>query len=217
MFEAARAAHATHLAMIDADEVLTANLLHGIRDEVKALGPKQMLQVPLYNLRHGLWRYHANGIWSNRWVSLAFRDHPDYFWSGDQFHHREPFTWSSTITGIRSIAQGLGGVLHLWGAHERRLVAKHALYKLIERQRWPDRSIAKIDRLYSLAIDGAGQSHSWTFSDVPLAWWGDYLQPTGGAFDVPWQEHEVARILDSTPELAEGLQLWGLSRSTIKA
>src|SRR4051812_45523687 len=111
-----------------------------------------ILQLPGYNLRHGTAFYHANGVWGNRWFSTAFQDDPRLGWAGDRFHHREPM--GVKLQPYRPIQQGDGGVMHLWGASERRLTAKHALYKLSERLRWPEKPIAEIDRMYSLALKG---------------------------------------------------------------
>src|SRR5580692_54986 len=81
---------ATHIALIDADEILTGNLIGNIREHVAALSTGQMLTLPLYNLRGGLNRYHLNGIWGQRTVSVAFKDVNTAAWKGDTFHHREP-------------------------------------------------------------------------------------------------------------------------------
>ena len=49
-----------------------------------------MIELPGYNLRDCISRYHANGIWGKRWFSLAFKDNPRLHWAGNKFHHREP-------------------------------------------------------------------------------------------------------------------------------
>ena len=48
---------ATHIAIIDADEIVVGTVL------VPLPGPGQMLMLPGYNLRGGIDFYHANGIW----------------------------------------------------------------------------------------------------------------------------------------------------------
>src|SRR5882724_9073912 len=53
MLEIARGTDATHIAIIDADELLTANLLGLIRGHVEQLPPGVMLMLPGYNLRGG--------------------------------------------------------------------------------------------------------------------------------------------------------------------
>jgi glycosyltransferase involved in cell wall biosynthesis len=82
----ARIAGATHVAIIDADEFLTADRLLTIRSYVENLRLGTMLELPLYNVRGETgvfpWRYHANGVWGNRWVATAFQDSPALHWAG---------------------------------------------------------------------------------------------------------------------------------------
>lgn len=211
---------ATHIALIDADEILTGNISPNVREMVEQTPPCSMLQLPLYNLRGNIHRYHADGIWGNRIVSLAFRDHSAARWAGNTFHHREPhgIAWNP----FRPLKQGQGGVLHLWGCSERRLLAKHRLYKITERLRFPDKDIAVIDKMYSLAIHGNlphDPADKWTYKPVPDAWWTPYedvgqehLHPNMK----PWQEAEARRLIDEHGAAKfAGLDLfWGSMESS---
>src|ERR1051326_5326205 len=87
LLEAARRRHATHIAIVDADEILTANLLRDVRPMVAEIPAGRALELPGYNLRGGLEQYHANGIWGQRWFTVAFADRPELHWAGDRFHH----------------------------------------------------------------------------------------------------------------------------------
>lgn len=219
MLMVARKTGATHIAIIDADEILTANLLPIIRDVVIAMPRGYMMQLPGYNLRGSLDRYHANGIWGSRWFSLCFQDSPELHWGGDTFHAREP--QGMKFRAYQPIAQGAGGVLHLWGVSERRLIARHALYKVIERLRWPDKPVEEIDGMYSWAIRGDPTNRSygtpdrWAYSDVPAAWWGQYREQWGKYLDIdaePWQEAEVKRLIaEYGPEPFSRLDLFGVA------
>lgn len=223
MFTDARCRGATHLAIIDADEVLTSDLLvegggqSVIRSAVEVLPVGHILHLPLYNLRGGINRYHNNGVWGDRMVSLAFADDPRLSWSGDKFHSREP--GGPKLVPYRPIRHGQGGVMHLWGANERRLVAKHALYKVTERLRWPGKSASEIDRLYSLsikgdpAVPGYGTPATWSYAAVPAAWWAGYedLLRFLTIDAVPWQEAEVQRLVtEYGRERFAGLDLFGV-------
>jgi len=199
MLEAARYRGATHIAIIDADEILTGNRIGSIRDSIELLATGTVLQVPLYNLRHGIGRYHSNGIWGDRWVSVAFADDPHLSWSGDRFHHREPngcgmvrFAW----------AHGTGGVMHLWGASEKRLIAKHRMYRVTERIRWPERPVAEIERMYSMATDGRPEMGdtpaTWRYANVPETWWAPYRDMMPQYLHLmrdPWQNAECDRLI----------------------
>jgi hypothetical protein len=235
MLNGARAEGATHIAMIDADEVLTANLvpqalsITRIRALVAELAPGQMLELPGYNLRGSLDRYHSNGIWGNRWFSCAFKDQPEAHWAGDKFHSRNPagVNWRTW----RPIKQGEGGILHLWGSSERRLRAKHSLYKCVERLRFPAKSAVEIDRMYNLwrspndsEVSYPAQKHwaePWAYTRTPTEWWSGY---DWKLLDIPedrmcdgdneplWQEAEVCRLVqEHGEEKFVGLDLFGVA------
>lgn len=224
LLSVARERKATHLAIIDADEILTGNLLEQIggqtliRSLVEATPQNHIMQLPGYNLRGGLHRYHSSGIWANRWFSTAFIDDPALSWSGDKFHLREP--QGRKLWSYKPVAQGGGGVMHLWGASERRLRAKSALYKITERIRWPNKRVEEIDTMYSWAIYGrpevpADTVGAWIYADVPGHWWARYSETKWGQYlDVnaePWQEAECVRLVkEYGPRMCEDLDLFGV-------
>ena len=210
--EHSRTMGASHVAIVDADEILSGNLLGTIRSRVEAAGPRCIVQAPIFNLRDGIDRFHANGIWGNRYVSLAFGDAPRVGWSGDRWHHREP-EGASTI-GPPWLRHSDGGVMHLWGSSLRRLKAHHAHYKVSERLRWPAKPIHEIDATYSLAIHGwpGGRASTWEFSPVPESWWSAYagLRKHLDIDSPPWEEEEVRLLLRQHPGVERGLDLFGV-------
>jgi glycosyltransferase involved in cell wall biosynthesis len=214
LLETARKQMATHIAMVDADEILTANLVDRIRPIVKNLPRNSILELPGYNLRGLLTRYHANGIWGNRWFSVAFVDDPRLGWTGDRFHHRDPMGFP--LQTWRHVGQGQGGIMHLWGLNERRLIAKHAAYKMIEAVRWPKKSRAEIDNLYSLAFDPSKApqfDQTWRFADTPLTWFADYgpIIHHLHADAEPWQEQMCRELyVKHGPQAFAGLDLFGV-------
>ena len=209
MLEAARGIGATHIAIVDADEVLTANLVPTIREHVSRLDRQDVLQLPGYNLR-GVGQYHTNGVWGRRWFSIVFRDDERLHWAGDQFHHREPF--GRYLEPWQPVPQSAGGILHFWGASERRLRAKHALYKITERLRWPEKPISQIESQYNLAI--AAQD-SWTFAELHPNWWSEEYTALASRYSrahaEPWQVEECRRLIrEHGIECFEGLNLFGV-------
>ncbi len=231
MLEWARINGATHLAIIDADEVLTGNLLKPmypalesvVRNGIENMRQGSILQLPLYNLRGSLNQYHNSGVWGcNRFLSVAFADDPRLRWEGDRFHKREP--QGATLNPYQPIKHGQGGVMHLWGANERRLRAKHAMYKVTERLRWPQKPIREIEIEYNLwrtPEDALAKwsyqtdwGKPWTFADVPTSWWEPYTHIMK-YLDVdaePWQEAEVQRLVaEHGAEMFKGLDLFGVA------
>ncbi len=205
---------ASHIALIDADEILTSDLVGRVRQLVEQTPRGSMLQIPLYNLRQNICRYHLNGIWGNRIVSVAFRDESAAAWRGDTFHHREPHgvTWNN----FRPLRQGQGGVMHLWGVTERRLLAKHALYKVTECIRWPDKSRSEIERTYNQAAWGNPPNDTpktWKYEQVPKEWWAGYssLMKHLDVDAEPWQEAEVRRLVkEHGRDKFAGMDLFGV-------
>lgn len=223
LLEVARGWDATHIAMVDADEILTANLCSGlcpVKEWIRALEPGQMLELPGYNLRRRLTQYHSNGIWGQRWFAVAFKDCPEASWQGDQFHHREPFgvQWRR----IKTVSQGQGGVMHLWGASERRLTAKHALYKVTERLRYPDKPVIDIELMYNLWRSPADvrkwnnyPQGTWEYAVTADGWWNfqnRQQMPLPDYEGVPWQEAEVKRLVEEHGRHTfAGLDLFGVA------
>lgn len=221
LLEGARACDgATHIAIIDADEFLTPNILPDIRGYVQSLAPGMMMELPGYNIREDVgqpMRYHTNGVWGNRWFATAFIDGPALNWQGDRFHHREPFGcgWNRW----RPLRQGYGGTVHLWGASEARLRAKHAHYKITERLRWPHKTVAEIEYTYGPATDPnsllarqLNKAGPWTFGPLPQTW----LEPYADLMQYlhidaePWQSEQVRLLLENHGrERFAGLDLLG--------
>ena len=214
LLEAAREDGASHIAIVDADEILSGNLIGSIRETIERLPRGRMLQLPGYNLRGSKDRYHANGIWGNRWFSVAFVDDPRLHWGGDTFHHREPF--GPMLQPWSPVGQGHGGVMHLWGLDERRLRAKHAAYKMIETLRWPNKSRAEINRIYNQAfVPSANRQfdQNWRYAEVPESWWAPYepLLSHLHADAAPWQEKMCRDLhLQHGADRFAGLDLFGV-------
>lgn len=201
MLDVARSNGATHVAITDADEVLTANLLGSIRTIVERAHASQILMIPLYNLRDGVARYHADGVWGSRVASVAFVASPELHWTGDTFHKRVP-DGGRFLSQTPTVQQGHGGILHFWGASLDRLRAKHRLYRCVERCRYPNKVIHEIERDYSMAEHGRpwlGERASyWTFSDVPADWIEPYRGLMEEYFSIdspPWQDAECERLI----------------------
>lgn len=213
MLDAGRAAGGTHFAMIDADEVLTGNLIDSIRGAVTTLKPGELLELWMPCLWRSLMQYRVDRCpWSSVWATTVFRDSPELHWAnrnGYDFHHRHPF--SSQLTGNRPFGR-TSGVMHLQWVVWRRLLAKHAAYKISELLRWPGRDgIAAIDKRYNLAPDETGLQ----LADVPLEWWAAWeglLQHADFTEQEPWQERQVREwIAEHGEERFSGMNLFGIA------
>ena len=205
--EEARKVGATHVAIIDADEILTANYISEAHSWFKSLEPGQVLDVPMVPMRT-LDDYEVSGsVWASGIITLGFRDAPQLTWAprGDyHFHNRPPH--GMVEPRVRKAPHGSGGVMHLQFAHRQRLIDKHVHYMLTERARWPDvRSIGELNTMYHRAVDEIG-----ALAKVPREWWGDYRRDLIDLTGPSWHEKASRSLVAQYgPELLSGLSLWG--------
>lgn len=213
LLEAARKNGATHLAIVDADEVLSGNLLPIIREQVECLPMGSLWQIPMRNIWGSLTQYRRDAsCWGSAVTTIAFADRHDLCWrasGGYQHHHREPY---NSRVSLRIYPHQMdGGVMHLQFANRRRLVAKHALYKMDEVRRWPGwRRIQTIDQEYSMAPDWS----SVGYAPVPESWWAQYrhLMRYLDLDREPWQELACKRLMIEHGAAAfRGLDLFGVA------
>jgi hypothetical protein len=207
LLEAARGNGATHIAIVDADEVLAGDSLRTIRPAIAALHAGEVLQPFWAHLWRGLGEYRSDK-WAAQYASIAFRDAPGLHWearNGYHFHHRSPFGATDHRPAPSSMA-----LMHLQHASWRRLLAKQALYQLTEVDRWPGREpVDTVRAKYSRTVDESGLRTT----PVPKAWWepyADFLKHLDLDED-PWQETEVRRICAESPKLAHGLDMFGVA------
>ena len=200
----------THFAMIDADEILTANNVPQVRGWTETLRPGEVLDLPMIAVWNGLESYRRDdSIWSHAYLSVAFSDAPGLGWMprGEdryQFHHRVPF---GAIGQKRRECEG--GVMHLQFADWRRLVAKHVLYRMVEHIRWPGRlTLAQLNATYDLAID----RREPRCEPIPPAWWDGWRKDEIRLAEKPWHEDEIKRLLlQHGPAAFQGLDLKGFA------
>lgn len=210
LLKTARERKATHIALIDADEILTGNLLSDIRNRIQYLRPYEILQLPIHGLRNSILTRHASGIWSNRIVTLAFKDSHLLHWTtkdGYDFHQRNPL--GVEFISVQPIDQRFGGVMHLQFVNDQRLRAKQALYKMTEVIRWPHRnSVEYINRIYNPSVyDYSGMK------PVPENWWLAYAPWLKYLFcdSKPWQEDCCLALLKQHGHAKfRGLDLFGV-------
>lgn len=216
LLDVARSRGATHIAIIDADEVLSGNLLGSIRPWIQGLTEGRLLQLP-WTCLHGTDKFYTEGVWGTNWVTMAFHDIPSYGWQarGDakyDFHHRHP-VGSVHYNNTRQSSQGAGGLMHLQFSSRRRLKAKQALYKITELLRWPGRQpVSEIDAMYNRAVYESDPATT-PMAAVPASWW----EPYAGILHhldvnrVPWQIQAVKNaIAEHGRERFAGLDLFGV-------
>jgi hypothetical protein len=216
LLEMARERGATNLAMIDADEVLTGNLLPTIRELIFSGAPGMTLQLPWLALPRTLERYLTSGVWGpGQQVSMAFKDQPSAHWTalnGYDFHHRNPMGLPPGAF-LQPLKPHQGGLMHLQFLSERRLRAKQALYQVTEVLRWPGRKTPReLAQMYGLAVyESDPAKHASVL--IPRGWWEPYsdLMKHLDIDAEPWQEVELKRLIaEHGREKFTGLDLFGI-------
>lgn len=199
----ARGRGASHIAIVDADEVLSGNLLPKDYDSIDSMrkampfGPDigtnirwafgntprgAVLQIPWLCLRGSINCVHTSGPWADgQNVSMGFVDSPELHWTsegrgGYDFHHRHPM--GRPCVPYRPQAKRNAGLMHLQFVSSRRLRAKQALYKATEVLRWPDREpVDTVDQRYNLAVYGTHSPYVYrdcSTGEADPAWWTPY-------------------------------------------
>jgi Glycosyl transferase family 2 len=209
LLEIARKRGATHIAYVDADEVLTGDLLPSIRDRVEECGPGRILNLR-WLCMPTLETYFASGVWGDNYVDVAFADLPNLHWSaseqaGYEHHHRRPM--GQQLVPLRT---GFGGgLMHLQFLDSRRLRAKQYLYELRDRLHWGNREpVAATVLRYSQAV----HTERLTVATAKPEWWEPYKDlmqhlHLGGE---PWQIAECKRLLSENKGIGKGLDDFGL-------
>lgn len=218
LLAAARERKASHVVMIDADEIVTGNLIENtntyIRDMVEAVPRGYVMQLPWLQLRNSPMTVVASGQWSSQDVSMGFLDSPECHWSardGYHFHQRAPMgrpeiAWRPLGPAFIPSSRK-AGVMHLQMASERRLRAKQRLYVMQETVRWPGRkTAAELNAMYGPTVYVHAELRA-----TPAEWWAPYagLMRYLDVDAEPWQECECERLLaEYGAETFRGLDLF---------
>ena len=228
LLDEARSQGATHIAMIDADEVLTGNLLPTIRETIASGMPGVVLQLPWLALPRRTDRYLTAGVWGpGQQVSMAFADVPAAHWAlhgGRDFHHRNPMGIGRSFR--TPLEPEMGGLMHLQFLSERRLRAKQQLYIQTELERWPApcllegvycktraELVERLNWMYGRAVyESDPDKHS--SAATPISWWAPYEKLADMYLDIdaePWQERAVhANIERLGRDFFDGVDSFGL-------
>lgn len=201
----------THFAIVDADEMLTANLIRIIRHKIESLKPGELLSLPWLCCWRSLRQYRKDGsIWSRSFASVAFKDSPELHWEtrdGYDFHHRSPF---GITNAARSITYDMGGLLHFQHASWRRLTSKQCLYQMVETVRWGGQDERFTPEAINARYNPTVNEDQIQLSPLPEHW----VPPELAMVDVsaePWQEAEAKRLwAEHGAAKFAGLNLFGV-------
>jgi hypothetical protein len=200
---------ASHFAIIDADEILTANHLPNVREWFASLKDGQVLDVPMIAPWKSLDVYSPNtqGI-----ITLGWKDQPGMGWAPrgeEQYHHhnRPPHG----MTGrLYETAGGQGGIFHLQWASEERVTWKHRHYMMSERVRW-GYHVQELNEKYHW---WNRPPHGIDLAPIPVAWWGRHPKRNIILKHRPWYEWECKKLVKEYGwDAFDGLDLFGWGKN----
>jgi glycosyltransferase involved in cell wall biosynthesis len=154
LLQAGREIGGTHFIVVDADEMLTANLADNniLRDIMLSLSPGEQLQLTWIQLWRSVDNYrYDNSIWTNNLKEVVFHDDGRCYYESDFIHTpRVPQNLSGTIRKLEGYTYGL---MHFQFVNWRDLLIKQAWYRCIERIRHPEKQAEMINDLYAHSKD----------------------------------------------------------------
>lgn len=221
LLHAGRDIGGTHFLVLDADEILTGNLISDLPLMLRMLQPGASLWLPLPAIWGSLDAYRDDdSVWSTGQVLVGFHDAPwvtyESHAGGYDIHTRFPS--SLRRREFRPLhLHADGGLMHLQFANRRRLIAKHAWYKMIEAVRWPGRSTAEQINAY---YDRAVEDQYVATTKTPASWWQpwDDFRTHIDLHDEPWHEAECRRLWrQHGAGVFAGLDLYGVPERVIRA
>ena len=222
LLNAARQRGTTHIAMIDADEVLSAAALPHIRKWIEVMPGGEVLTLPWLCLRDDIDTVMMTGLWGNATVSVAFVDDPVWHWAPQgphayDFHHRHPMGrhyvgYWPRYPGFSDDSRSVG-LMHLQFVSMRRLFAKQALYQATEVLRWPGRK--PVDAVREMYAKTVREAMSARIEAKPHDWlWGPHEQLLRylNVDAEPWQEAELRRLVaEHGRDKFKGLDFFGVA------
>jgi len=154
LLQAGREIGGTHFIVIDADEIITSNLLinNSLKKIIKKLKPGDRLALNWIQLWRSVDQYRFdNSIWTWNYKEVIFCDDKISFYSSEFIHTpRIP----NITKGVSHKLEGYkAGLLHFQFVNWNNLLIKQAWYRCLEKITNPEKSIDEINNRYAPSKD----------------------------------------------------------------
>jgi hypothetical protein len=209
LLETGRSIGGTHFVVLDADEMVTANLLgpHGLREAILSLAPGQQLRMAWLQLWRSLRVFrHDASVWTHNYKPFVFADAPGAAYRSEFIHtERAPEGLHGRVYTLPGPEHG--GVMHFQFVNWDALRLKQAWYRCLERVRHPERSDEAINIRYAPATD----ERDIGLRPVPKEWFAGYADLDVEVFTHPdrWREEQIRQwVTEFGPETFDGLDIW---------
>ncbi len=190
MLQAGREIGGTHFIVIDADEMLSSNLLVSsrLRNAILQLKIGDRIALNWIQLWRSLDKYRFDQtVWTWNYKDIIFCDDGRCSYSSEFIHTpRVP----SNLPGSSYTVQGYEfGLLHFQFVNWRNLLVKQAWYRCLERIREPDKPVAAINERYAASKDESRLG----LKPVPKAWLEGYPFFERTVYNYPdeWREKQI--------------------------
>lgn len=209
LLEAGRALGGTHFIVIDADEMFTANCLEDnfLRTRILALQPGERLMLNWLHFWKSPSHYRCDAAWQKRCKDFVFCDDGICSYNSEFIHtNRTPTNLSGRVLTIEGDTYGM---LHFQFLNWSNVVIKQSWYKILERIKTPEKSIAAINQRYQFSMDDSDV----VVREVPSAWVKGYGFYDASVFDVQeqWRSAQMRQwIKQYGRDYFQGLDFWGL-------
>lgn len=190
MLKAGREIGGTHFIIIDADEMLTANLLvsQGLRSVIHRLQPGERLALNWIQLWRSVNQYRFDqSVWTWNYKDIIFCDDGQCFYSSEFIH--TPRVPNNLVGNSYTLEGYEAGLLHFQFVNWRNLLIKQAWYRCLEHIREPGKPAADINKRYAPSKDENGLG----LQQAPVSWFEGYLFFDHTVYDQPdeWRESQV--------------------------
>ncbi|MHB8057203.1 MAG: FkbM family methyltransferase [Desulfuromonadaceae bacterium] len=211
MLLAGREIGGTHFIIIDADEMLTANLLSspGLRDAILQLQPGDRLALNWIQLWRSIEQYRFDqSVWTWNYKDIIFCDDGRCSYSSEFIHTpRVP----GSLSGNRYTIEGYeAGLLHFQFVNWRNLLVKQAWYRCLEHNRESEKPVTEINERYAPSKDESGLG----LAPSPAAWFSGYPFFDRTVYDRPdeWREEQILGwFRQYGREHFAGLDIWDVA------
>jgi hypothetical protein len=199
----------THMVILDADELISADLVASIRKMIQHVGKHAAVEMPWIPICDSLTTMDATGPRSKHRTAFVFGAVQGQDWPltrpGEYDLHR-----TRLPQHVKTLLQlsGPGGLMHLQYVDLRRQRAKEVRWKMMEMMRWPGRVTPQyLNAYYDSAVTERGE-----IVPVPVEYWAGYEQwmPLVRIGGESWEEKEAKRMWDMYPDRFKGLDLLGV-------
>lgn len=192
MYQYALSMGATHVGLVDGDEVCCREDRGLLRDYITALAPCEVLDVTMVPIvDKPLQRRVDKCVWTQARLSVAVGCSKALTWAArDGYHHHRRVPMNVTKTKwVPSIA-----VMHLQWLQRERIVAKHVWYRMYEHLIYPGRMTPEaLNAKYDAALSREGMK---TEQIDGTRWWGpEFSRFVFEPRPRVWQEEEVLKML----------------------